>query len=140
MNKIFLILKHEFIHMVRTKSFVILTLAFPAIALLGIGIFQIVQGALPEEIEVLTIGYVDQAGGFDKYTSQTPEITLLAYVTQEEANRKSENTSLSPGTIYPMAWLPAIHCRRNWSQRIEPTGPFEISCSATSWKDRRPPR
>ena len=64
MNKTILILKHEFIPMVRTKSFVRLTLTFPASALLAIGIYQLVQGAPPEQVEVLTIGYVDQAGGF----------------------------------------------------------------------------
>ena len=121
MNKIFLILKHEFIHMVRTKSFVILTLAFPAIALLGIGIFQIVQGALPEEIEVLTIGYVDQAGGFDKYTSQTPEITLLAYVTQEEANSALLDKEIREYIVIPRDYIShGVVTRYTLQKELEP--------------------
>ena len=57
MNKTVLILKHEFVHTVRRKGFVIMTLAFPMIALLAIGIYQIVQGidtppALDEEVTI----------------------------------------------------------------------------------------
>ena len=121
MNKTVLILKHEFIHMVRTKSFVILTLAFPAIALLAIGIFQLVQGAAPEQVEVLTIGYVDQAGGFDKYTSQSPEITLLPYVTQEEANSALLDKEIREYIVIPEDYIyHGVVTRYTLQKELEP--------------------
>ena len=44
MNKTILILKHEFSQSIRRKSFIIMTLAFPLIALLAILAFQIIGG------------------------------------------------------------------------------------------------
>ena len=121
MNKTILILKHEFIHMVRTKSFVILTLSFPAIALLAIGIYQIVQGAPPERVEVLTIGYVDQAGGFDKYTSQSPEITLVPYATQEEANNALLDKEIKEYIVIPEDYIyHGVVTRYTLQKELEP--------------------
>ena len=85
MNKTLLIMKHEFLHMVKTKGFFILTLAFPVVALLAIGVYQIVQGATREPVESINIGYIDEIGGFDDYTSQPGDITFFGYATQEEA-------------------------------------------------------
>jgi len=85
MNKTLLIMKHEFLNMVKTKGFIILTLAFPVIALLAIGIYQIVQGASREPIEAVNIGYIDEIGEFDDFTNQPGDITFSAYGTQEEA-------------------------------------------------------
>ena len=85
MNKTLLIMKHEFLNMVKTKGFIILTLAFPVIALLAIGIYQIVQGATKEPTEPVNIGYIDEIGGFNDYTSQPGDITFSSYGTQEEA-------------------------------------------------------
>ena len=87
MNKTVLILKHEFWQTIKRKGFVIMTLAFPMIALLAIGIYQIVQGidTPPAPGEEVTIGYVDEVGVFEGYTEQPGEITFVAYQTQEEA-------------------------------------------------------
>jgi len=70
-NKTILILKHEFWQTIKRKGFVIMTLAFPLIALLAIGIYQIVQGidTPPAPDEEVTIGYVDEVGVFDDATS-----------------------------------------------------------------------
>lgn len=86
MNKTILILKHEFRQTIKRKSFIIMTLAFPMIGLIAMGIFQLVQGmdipAAPAE--EVTIGYVDEMGGFDDYTSQ-PGVILVPYSALEEA-------------------------------------------------------
>jgi len=87
MNKTALILKHEFWQTIKRKGFVILTLAFPLIALLAIGIYQIAQGIdtpLAPDEEV-TIGYVDETGKFAGYTEQPGGITFVTYQTQGEA-------------------------------------------------------
>ena len=70
MNKTLLIFRHEFLHMIKRKGFIILTLIVPVLALIGIGVFQLVSPGEPSVVETTTIGYVDEAGGFDQYTAQ----------------------------------------------------------------------
>jgi len=85
MNKTFIILKHEFRQTLKNKSFIILTLALPLLAILGLGIYQGVQhwyhpGA-PQEVR---LGYVDQTGMFGSYTSQ-PGVLFVLYPDDEKA-------------------------------------------------------
>ena len=70
MNKTRLIFRHEFGHAIKRKGFIILTLIVPVLALIGIGLFQLVSTDEPPLVETVTIGYVDEAGGFDLYTTQ----------------------------------------------------------------------
>jgi ABC-2 type transport system permease protein len=70
MNKTLLIFRHEFLHAIKRKGFIILTLIVPALALIGIGVFQLVSTDEPPLVETVTIGYVDEDGGFDQYTTQ----------------------------------------------------------------------
>ena len=86
MNKTVLILKHEFGQTIKRKGFIIMTLAFPMLALIAIGIGSLIQGMEkpPAPGEEVAIGYVDKVGGFTDYTSQT-RVTLVPYLTQEEA-------------------------------------------------------
>jgi len=87
MNKTLLIVRHEFAHVVKKTSFVILTLLFPLIGFLGIGIYQIVQNVSdPSDTDNPLIGYVDELGGFDGYTTQG-DITFVPYETRDEATR-----------------------------------------------------
>ncbi len=86
MNKTVLVMKHEFIHRVKSKGFIIISLLFPVIALVALGAYQLIQGIGTKDTptEAVTIGYVDEAGGFDD-TSQTVEITFIRYQSTEEA-------------------------------------------------------
>ena len=86
MNEILHVIKHEFIHMVKTKGFVIITLIFPLLALAVLGGYQLIQsiGTRDTTTEIVSIGYVDEAGGFDDI-SQTVEIALIRYQSPEEA-------------------------------------------------------
>ena len=43
MNKTLLVLQHEFRNTLRRRAFILLTLAFPLLGLLGIGIYQMVS-------------------------------------------------------------------------------------------------
>jgi ABC-2 type transport system permease protein len=84
-NKTLLIFRHEFLHTIKRVGFIIMTLIVPVIALLAIGIFQLVSAnAGPAVVETTTIGYVDEAGGFDSYTTQA-NIELVSFDTQDEA-------------------------------------------------------
>ena len=86
MNEILHVIKHEFIHMVKTKGFVIITLIFPLLALAVLGGYQLIQRIDTQDTttEIVSIGYVDEAGGFDDI-SQTVEIALMRYQSPEEA-------------------------------------------------------
>jgi ABC-2 type transport system permease protein len=86
MNKTLLIFKHEFLHTITRTGFIVLTLALPVLALLGIGIFYIISGVARPAVEVIKIGYVDQAGSFDQFTSQG-NITLIPQDSLESATQ-----------------------------------------------------
>ena len=107
MNKTILILKHEFGQTIKRKGFIIMTLAFPVLALIAIGVFGFIQRmekppALGEEV---AIGYVDKVGGFDHYTSQPGGITLTAYPTQEEATSALLAEDISEYFIIPSNYV-----------------------------------
>jgi len=70
MNKTLLIFRHEFLHAIKRKGFIILTLIVPVLSLIGIGVFQLVSTDEPPLVETVTIGYVDEAGGFDQFATQ----------------------------------------------------------------------
>ena len=84
MNKTLLILRHEFLHTVKRRGFIVMTLIVPLIALLLIGVFQLVSGIARPTAEPTTIGYVDELGGFQQYTSQG-NITLVRFDTLDGA-------------------------------------------------------
>ena len=86
MNKTFLIFRHEFLHTIKRTGFIILTIALPVLALLGIGVFHIVSGVIKPPTEVTEIGYVDEAGGFEEFTHQG-NMTLIRFDTREAATR-----------------------------------------------------
>ena len=85
-NKTLQVIKHEFIKLVRSKGYIIISLLFPLLALAVIGGYQLIQriGTQDTTTEAVSIGYVDEAGGFDD-TSQTGEITFIRYQSLEEA-------------------------------------------------------
>ena len=71
MNKTYLIFKHEFLREIKRISFIIMTLAVPVLTLLAIGVMELVTTlSTPTEKVVKAIGYVDEVGIFDNYTSQ----------------------------------------------------------------------
>ncbi len=62
-----------------------MTLIVPVLALLAIGVVHLISAIIePPEVETTTIGYVDEVGGFDGYTTQGP-IELVRYDTQDDA-------------------------------------------------------
>ncbi len=87
MNKTLLIFTHEFLYTIKRTGFIILALALPILALLAIGVYQLISGiAKPPVAEVTTIGYVDESGGFQQYTSQG-NMTLVRFDTPDDATK-----------------------------------------------------
>lgn len=86
MNKTLLIFNHEFRTTLKRTAFIIMTFIVPLVALLGIGAYQVISGAIKPSTEITTIGYIDHLGGFDQYTSQN-KIKMLPYTSPDEANK-----------------------------------------------------
>ncbi len=62
-----------------------MTLIVPLVALLAVGVFQLISGiAEPPVAEEVTIGYVDNSGGFEGYTQQG-KVNLVRFDTQDDA-------------------------------------------------------
>ena len=84
MNKTLLLIKHEFMVTVKRKAFIILTLAFPILALLGILAGQVVPSMIKPSTTVEKIGYVDKVGIFNESLTQN-NIELVPFYTENEA-------------------------------------------------------
>jgi len=62
-----------------------MTLIVPLVALLAVGVFQLISGiAEPPVAEEVTIGYVDNSGGFEGYTQQG-KVNLVRFDAQDDA-------------------------------------------------------
>ena len=87
MNKTLLVVRHEFVKVIKSPGFIIFTVIFPLIGFAAIGIYQIAQNIDKDaDADNPMIGYVDEIGSFDSYTSQG-DITFVAYETREEARQ-----------------------------------------------------
>ena len=104
MNKTLLIFRHEFLHTIKRTGFIILTLALPVLALLAIGVFQLISGIAKPPIEVTRIGYVDEAGGFDQFTTQG-NITLVCFDTPEAATQSLIKKDINEYFVVPPDYI-----------------------------------
>ena len=103
-NKTRLIFQHEFLHTIKRKGFIILTLIIPVLVLVAIGVGQLITGsAKPPEAETTTIGYVDEIGGFDQYTTQW-SIELVSYDTQDDATKALINGDVDEYLVISSAY------------------------------------
>jgi ABC-2 type transport system permease protein len=103
MNKTLLIFRHEFRHMIKRKAFVILTLIVPVLALIGIGVFQLVSTDEPP-VETTSIGYVDEAGGFYQSTTEG-YIELVHFDTLGDATAALISADVSEFFVIPSDYL-----------------------------------
>jgi len=104
MNKTLLIFRHEFLHAIKRKGFIILTLIVPVLALIGIGVFQLVSTDEPPLVETVNIGYVDEAFGFDQYTAQG-YIELVHFNTPSDAKAALINGDVAEYFVIPADYL-----------------------------------
>lgn len=122
MNKTILIIRHEFRRMVTRKAFIIITLAFPLLALLVIGISQVVTNiGQPAPTEKLVFGYIDEAGGFSSFTEQEG-ISLIPFETQNSAKQ-----ALTKGDITEYFIIPADYITTGVINRYTLARELEIS-------------
>ena len=106
MKKTWTITRHEFITTIRRISYILLTLSFPVLGLLGILIYTGVtqwggEGPPPEELKV---GYVDNTGMFDEYTDPDG-VAFILYDTSDEAREALFIEEISEYFIIPENYL-----------------------------------
>jgi len=104
MNKTLLIFRHEFMHTIKKKGFLIMTLIVPVLALLAIGVFQLISADEPSVLETTTSGYVDEVGGFDQYTTQGA-IELVSFDTRDDATAALVNGDVSEYFVIPPDYM-----------------------------------
>jgi ABC-2 type transport system permease protein len=122
MNKTFIILKHEFRQALKNRSFIIMTLALPLLVILGVGIYQGVHHwyhpAAPQEEK---IGYVDQTGMFNGYTSQ-PGVLFVLYPGEEQAKDALLAKDIKEYFVIPADYLSTgVITRYTTSREVAPS-------------------
>lgn len=105
MNRAYLIFKHEFLQAIRKVGFIVLTFIVPVLALLAIGVFELVTTLTePSASEVTTVGYVDQVGIFRDRTDQGL-IKLIPFASREEATRALVHKDVSEYIVIPSDYV-----------------------------------
>jgi ABC-2 type transport system permease protein len=103
-NKTLLIFRHEFLRTIKRTGFITIALALPVLGLLGIGVFHVVSGITKPPAEVAQIGYVDEVGGFEQFTTQG-NITLVSFDTQDAATQALINKDIKEYFVIPQDFL-----------------------------------
>ncbi len=106
MKKTWTIARHEFTTTIRRISYILLTISFPLLGLLGILIFLGVtqwggEGPPPEDIR---IGYVDETSMFDEYTNPDGVVFIL-YGTNDGASDALFSEDVSEYFVIPEDYL-----------------------------------
>jgi len=106
MKKTGIIARHEFTTTIRRISYILLTLSFPVLGLLGMLVFMGVanwggEGTPPEEFK---IGYVDNTGIFNDYTNPEGAV-FIVYDTNDEAMEALFTEELNEYFVIPEDYL-----------------------------------
>jgi ABC-2 type transport system permease protein len=122
MNKTLLVLQHEFRNTLKRRAFILLTLAFPLLGLLGIGIYQIVTSTEQPPAETIEIGYVDDVGTFNYYTEQYL-VDLLPYENTDQATEALLDGDIEEYFVIPSDYIESgVISRFTLETEIEPPG------------------
>jgi ABC-2 type transport system permease protein len=81
-----------------------MTVIVPLVALLLIGVFQLISGIARPTAELMTIGYVDELGGFQQYTSQG-NITMVRFDTPNDATEALVNGDIKEYFVIPSDYI-----------------------------------
>jgi ABC-2 type transport system permease protein len=122
-NKTWLIARHEFVNTIRRKAFIILTLAFPVVALLGMLAGQVISSIeKPATVTKDTIGYVDKTDRFTEITNQD-SISLKKYADENAAKQALLDKKLKEFFVIPPDYLETGMVQRYTLDReLEPGG------------------
>jgi ABC-2 type transport system permease protein len=126
MNKTFLIYKHEFLLAIKRPGYIILTLAVPILALLTIGIIQLVFSLSDsQENKLMTIGYVDELGLVGEAMDEGYAI-FIPYNSKEEANQALGSYQVSTYFIIADDYLSTGTLQRFTLEKENTTSPAMV--------------
>ncbi|MFC1726807.1 ABC transporter permease, partial [candidate division KSB1 bacterium] len=144
MNKSWLMFKHEFLNTIKRVSFIIMTLIVPVLALMGIGITELVIIlSEPPVIEITAIGYVDETGIFENKTDQG-FIKMVPFVSKEEATQALVNKDVPEYIIIPADYTSSGKIQRYTLAKELVTNPVTVAViksflTVNLLKDKVPP-
>ena len=105
MNKTYLLFKHEFLHAIKRVGFIVLTFIVPVLALLAIGVYELVTTLTePSAKEVTLVGYVDEVGIFNDQTDQGL-IKLIPFTSKEDATQALIREDVSEYIVIPSNYI-----------------------------------
>lgn len=123
MNKTFLIYKHEFRLAIKRAGYIILTLAVPVLALLAIGIIQLVSSlSKAPENTLVHIGYVDEPGLVGEAVDEG-YAKFIPYNSKEDANQALGTYQISTYFIIPDDYLSSGTLQRFTLENENTTSP-----------------
>lgn len=106
MSKTWIIARHEFTITIRRLSYILLTLSFPMLSVMGIviygGVYLLGGEVSPDEKH--SIGYVDNTGMFVDY-SEMGGMVLIAYNTSGEAKSELLTGNISEFYVIPQDYM-----------------------------------
>jgi ABC-2 type transport system permease protein len=144
MNKTYLIFKHEFVHAIKRVSFIIMTLIVPVLALLAIGITELVTTlSKPSAKEITAIGFVDETGMFDDQTD-LGLTKLVPFGSKEDANQALVREDITEYFIIPADYSSSGTIHRYTLEKELSTPPSTVGLikyflTANLLKDKVPP-
>lgn len=144
MNKTYLIFKHEFLHTIKSVSFIIMTLIIPVLALLGIGITELATTlSKPPVKEIIAIGYVDEVGIFDDQTTQG-FTRLVPFASKEDATQALVRKDVTEYIIIPSDYTSSGIIQRYTLEKELITPPITVAMiksflTGNLLKDKVPP-
>jgi len=123
MRKALTILKHEFIHTVKRKSYILITIAVPLLLILAFVIYTGFQRwSRPSEPDEITIGYIDQTDMFNAYRIQGI-VTFDEYDTESGAKSALISGTVDSYIIIPSDYLDTgLIARFTLKREVEPPG------------------
>jgi ABC-2 type transport system permease protein len=105
MKKTWAVLKHEFRQTLRQKSYLLMVIGVPLLAIVGYGVAQAVQhwgeSETPKQVRV---GYVDQAGLISEETSPT-DVEFVPYPNDAEAKAALLRDEIDEYFILPQEYV-----------------------------------
>jgi len=127
MNKTFLIFKHELTLAIKRAGYIILTLIVPVLALLAIGIAQLVTSlSKTPENNIMHIGYVDEPGLVDKAVDED-FTSFIPYASKENANQALTSNEISTYFIIPDNYLSSGTIQRYTLEKENTTSPATVA-------------
>jgi ABC-2 type transport system permease protein len=127
MNKTLLIFKHEFSITIKRVGYIILTLIIPVLALLAIGIAQLMTTlSQASDNKIVHIGYVDELGLVDE-AFDDDLVRFVPYTSKETANQALASNEISTFIIIPDDFLSSGIIKRFTLVKENTTAPATVS-------------